>query len=124
MITLRWQEMEERQLMDITQSLANASGIELAKFSAKDIGTFCPGITAGVRSLYSSVWANVGEGRKEKPSNSQPVDALHAFYAPYVQVFRADRFMAPHIQKQVKSAGTIVVPLLSQLVETLEKRLQ
>lgn len=122
-IRLRWLEMEERQLIAITQSVASANGIELGKFNVRDVGTFCPGIATGVRSLYSSIWANVGEGRREEPSDSQPVDALHAFYAPYVKVFRADRFMAPHIQKQVKAVGTVVVPRLSQLVETLKKLL-
>lgn len=123
-ITLRWQEMEERQLIAITQRMAGAISVELGEFKARDVETCCPGTSIGVRSMYSSLWANVGGGRKEEPSDSQPVDALHAFYAPYVQVFRADRFMAPHIQKQVSSAGTIVVPRLSQLVETLEKQLR
>lgn len=123
-ITSRWQEMEERQLIAITQGVASAKGIELGKYEAKDVGTCCPGIATGVRSLYSSVWANVGGGRREEPSDSQPVDALHAFYAPYVQIFRADRFMAPHIQKQVGSTGTIVVSRLSQLVAILEKQLR
>jgi hypothetical protein len=123
-ITLRWQEMEERQLIAIAQRMATSIGIELGEFEMRDFDTNCPGISAGVRSMYSSVWANVGGGRREEISDSQPVDALHAFYAPYVQVFRADRFMAPHIQKQVERAGTIVVPRLSQLVETLEKQLR
>ena len=123
-ITLRWQEMEERQLIAITQRLASWIGIELGELEARDVDTHCPGISTGIRSMYSSVWMNVGGGRREKISDSQPVDALHACYAPYVQVFRADRFMAPHIQKQVGSAGTIVVPRLSQLVETLEKQLR
>lgn len=122
-ISSRWKEMEERQLVSITSQVASARGIELGKYQPSDVGTCCPGITACVRSLYSSVWANVGGGRKEEPSDSQPVDALHAFYAPYVKVFRADRFMAPHIQKQVRYAGTIVVPRLSQLVATLEKQI-
>lgn len=123
-ITLRWQEMEDRLLMAFTQRLATSIGIELGEFEARHIDTHCPGISAGIRSMYSSVWANVGEGRKEEISNSQPVDALHAFYAPYVRVFRADRFMAPHIQKQVRRAETIVVPRLSLLVDTLEKYLR
>lgn len=123
-IALCWQEMEERQLISVAQRIANAKGLELGKYEARDVETCCPGIATGVRSLYSSVWANVGEGRREEPSDSQPVDALHAFYAPYVQVFRADRFMAPHIQKHVGSTSTIVVPRLSQLVGVLEKQLR
>ena len=123
-IRSQWQEMEERQLMSLALRFARAQGIELGTYQVSDVDTCCPGIAAGVRSLYSSVWANVGGGRREEPSDSQPVDVLHAFYAPYVQVFRADRFMAPHIQKQVRNAGTIVVPRLSQLVDILEKQLR
>lgn len=122
-IAVRWQEMEERQLVDLTQRVADAEGVALGSYTAADVEVHCPGIAAGVKSLYSSVWANVGGGRKEEASDSQPVDALHAFYAPYVRVFRADRFMAPHIQKQVKRAGTIVVPRLSQLLDTLKEQL-
>jgi hypothetical protein len=122
-ITLRWQEMEERQLISVAQRMAGAIGIELGEFEGKDFDTHCPGVSAGVRSMYSSVWATVGGGRREEISDSQPVDALHALYAPYVQVFRADRFMAPHIQKHVRNAATVVVPRLSQLVDTLDKRL-
>ena len=115
--------MEQRQLVDLVQKIANSKRIDLGSYAAADVEAYCPGISAGIKSLYSSVWANVGGGRKEEASDSQPVDALHAFYAPYVQIFRADRFMAPHIQKQVINAGTIVVPRLSQLVNTLEKHL-
>jgi len=122
-ITSHWQEMEKRQLVSIAQGMARKNGVELGTCEAKEVSTFCPGISAGVRSLYSSVWDNVGGGRKEEISDSQPVDSLHAFYAPYVQVFRADRFMALHIQRQVKSAGTIVVARLTQLVGTLENEL-
>lgn len=122
-IASRWQQMQEQQLVAIIERVASTKGVELGKYEASDVCTCCPGIAAGVGSLYSSVWANVGGGRKEETSDSQPVDALHAFYAPYVQVFRADRFMAPHIQKQVLHAGTIVVPRLSQLVAALEKQL-
>ena len=122
-IASRWQEMEERQLVDIVLRIATVRGVNLGAYVAADVATHCPGIAAGVKSLYSSVWANVGGGRKEEASDSQPVDALHAFYAPYIKVFRADRFMAPHIQKQVKISGTIVVPRLSLLVGTLKNQL-
>jgi hypothetical protein len=118
-----WLAMEDQQLIRITQFSACELGIDLGEYNAKDVEIFCPGIATGIRALLSSVWANVGEGRKEEPSDSQPVDALHSLYAPYVQVFRADRFMAPHIQKQLINSRTTVVPRLSLLVGTLEKLL-
>ena len=123
-MTTLWQKMQDQQLIAITQRAAGTKGIGLDKYEASDVRTCCPGIAAVVGSLYSSVWMNVNGGRTEAPSDSQPVDALHACYAPYVKVFRADRFMAPHIDKQVRNAGTIVVPRLSQLVATLENELR
>jgi hypothetical protein len=122
-IKRQWLAMEDQQLVRIPKSSACGLGIDLGEYNAKDVEIFCPGIATGIRAMLSSVWANVGEGRKEEPSDSQPVDALHALYAPYVQVFRADRFMAPHIQKQLINSRTKVVPRLSLLVGALEKLL-
>lgn len=123
-VASRWKDIVDRQLLALPQSVASKGGIELGEFNVGDVSECCPGIAAGVRSLFSSVWANVGEGRKDEPSDSQPVDALHAFYAPYVDVFRADRFMAPHIQEHVKATGTIVVSRLSMLVGVLQQQLR
>ena len=55
------------------------------------------------------------------PSDSQAVDAMHAAYAPYVNVFRADRYMAPHIDKQVKQFGTRVVNKLEDVPAVLSE---
>lgn len=119
-IEKQWQTTQDQQLLNIVQRIAGNEKLNLGNFSVADVDRFCPGLSAGVRSLYSSMWENVGGSRKESPSDSQPVDALHAFYAPYVKIFRADRFMAPHIEKQVRRHGTIVVPRLTQLLSVLE----
>jgi hypothetical protein len=119
-LTRRWQDMIERQMVSIARTVASRMRLELGDISAADVDTYCPGLSTVMRSMYSSVWSNVAGGRKEQPSDSQPVDALHAMYAPYVQVFRADRFMAPHIQKQVKRHDTVVVSQLTKLLETLQ----
>jgi hypothetical protein len=123
-ISRRWAEMQDKLLVELVRRAADAKNITLDTFTPEDVDRHCPGVSATVRALYSSVWENVAGARKEEPSDSQPVDALHAMYAPYVRVFRADRFMAPHIQKQVNRHGTIVVPRLAHLVEVLEKEVQ
>lgn len=122
-ITSLWNNSVNQQLITATTRMADTASIKLEKFSPGDVDTYCPGISTLIRSMFSSVWENVGGSRKEQPSDSQPVDAIHALYAPYVTVFRADRFMTPHIQRQVLSAGTTVVPRLSQLITTLSKQL-
>lgn len=123
-ISRRWMETQGGQLVNLVRSVANAENLTLGPITPEDVDKRCPGISATVRALYSSAWENVAGSRKEEPSDSQPVDALHAMYAPYVRVFRADRFMAPHIQKQVNRHGTIVVSRLAQLVGVLESEIQ
>lgn len=123
-ISRLWMEMQDKQLVRLACIAADAQNITLDSITSEYVVKYCPGISTTVRALYSSGWENVAGSRKEKPSDSQPVDALHAMYAPYVRVFRADRFMAPHIQKYVNQYGTIVVPRLAQLVNVLEKEIQ
>jgi hypothetical protein len=118
-LSRRWQELQDQQLINIVQRAAIEHNLSLGSFTAADIDKYCPGISAMVRALYSSAWENIAGSRKEEPSDSQPVDALHAMYAPYVRVFRADRFMTPHIQKHVKHRETIVVSKLNNLVDVL-----
>jgi hypothetical protein len=119
-ITRRWTEMQDGQLVSLIQRTAREPNSRLRTIIAADVDKHCPGLSTTIRSLYSSVWDNVAGGRKEEPSDSQPVNAMHAMYAPYVRVFRADRFIAPHIQKHVARHGTIVVPRLANLVQVLE----
>lgn len=123
-ISHRWMKMQGNQLVALMQRAVEANNLAYRATTPDDVDKYCPGVSTAVRSLYSSAWENVAGSRQEEPSDSQPVDALHALYAPYVRVFRADRFMAPHVQKQVSRFGTIVVPRLAQLVGTLESEIK
>ncbi|MGF6211760.1 hypothetical protein [Comamonas sp. 4034] len=122
-ITKFWKENENDLLVTVASNSAKKAGIELSEIQSKDVDDFAPGLSTGIRSLFSSAWENIGGSRKEEPTDSQPVDAMHAIYAPYVSVFRADRFMTPHIQKQVRRFGTTVVPRLAGLLEELDSKL-
>ncbi|MBB5369955.1 MULTISPECIES: hypothetical protein [unclassified Janthinobacterium] len=119
-----WGKLQNSQLVHLIQHVANSEDISLRNYTPAEMQEYCPGMSSMIRSLYSSAWVNVTAARLEEPSDSQPVDAIHAIYAPYVQVFRADRFMAPHIQKQVQRHGTIVVSRLSKLIDVLNKEVQ
>lgn len=123
-ITIRWAEMVDYQLISLARASAERAQMDVGDCCASDVLAFCPGLSVCIRSLFSSVWTNVGEGRKEAPSDSQPVDALHALYAPYVSVFRADRFMAPHIKGQLSNTSSEVVSKLSQLVDVLDAKVR
>ena len=119
-----WQSRVDTQVVGIVRSVAAKCGIQLSEpITNREVSEFCPGIDATMRSMMSSVWDNVGGRRRTLPSDSQVPDAMHAMYAPYVDVFRADAYMAPHIQAQVKRHGTSVVQRLVQLPAEIERRL-
>lgn len=122
-IARKLREMEERTLVSLATRMAEERLITVGAITAKDVDLYCPGLSATVRSIYSSVWENVGGSRKEQPSDSQPVDAMHAIYAPYVMVFRADAFMAPHIRRQVERHGTRVEASLQKLPSILVEQI-
>ena len=121
---VEWEEGVDAMALNVAKQICEkTAGSWSNQINAKDIATFCPGINAVVRSLMNSLWENIGGSRKEQPSDSQFPDCMHALYAPYVDVFRADRFMAPHIRAQVSAQRTIVVSRLSELNEAIEERL-
>lgn len=120
----KWQARTDLMIRELIQRIAVHEGeASRGAVSTADVAKLCPGLDAVVRSQAMSVWDNVGGSRKELPSDSQFTDSLHAIYAPYVDIFRADAFMAPHIQSQVKRHGTLVVQRLTQLPDEIERRL-
>jgi hypothetical protein len=113
--------MQDSQLVQLVTLVAKKVGTPLGPITAKDVDIYCPGLSTCIRSLYMSAWQNVAGGRRDPVSDSQPVDAIHGFYAPYVDVFRADKYMANHIEKQASRYGTKVVPKLTQLLDALRR---
>lgn len=87
------------------------------------IAKYCPGLNAAVRSTMTAIWDSYGGSRRAQPSDSQFPDSMHAVYAPYVDIFRADRFMAPHVRRQLENATTTVVPVLADLPAAIEQKL-
>lgn len=83
----------------------------------------CPGLTTSVSSLYSA-WRSslLPNSRPAKPSDFQ--DGLHSTYAPYVDIFRADSFMAPHIKKFTEKYGTKIIPKLKGIIATIETEVE
>lgn len=121
----KWNRLLDKGIVDVAKGIAEhlypgRSG----QFDVEDVTKHCPGLVAMISSIYSSVWDNVSGSRKVLPSDSQFPDAMHAVYAPYVDLFRADRYMAPHIQKHVGVGGAQVVSKLADLPKAIEQRLR
>lgn len=116
-----WENWVSGHMESAVRGIALEGGMRLeGTIPANELALYCPGIDATVRSMLSSVWDNVGGTRRQLPSDSQFPDAMHAMYAPYIDVFRADSYMAPHIRMQVERHGTQVVAKLRDLPGVLE----
>lgn len=119
-----WARRVDELVIQVVNKQLRSCGLHMNQpLTSENTTRFCPGISAVVRSLMWSIWDNIGGSRKEAPSDSQAPDAMHAMYAPYVDIFRADKFMAPHIQKQVEHHGTLVASKLLDLPKLIESRL-
>ncbi|KWB38308.1 hypothetical protein DF038_03275 [Burkholderia cepacia] len=58
------------------------------------------------------------------PASSDLPDALHAYYLPYVDVFRADAFMAGQIKECSFPFATTVVESFTMLPDVIKKMLE
>ncbi len=119
----QWENWHDTFLVGLCKRLArDAHESELLSITPALIDERCPGLSVGVRSLLSAWRSSLTAMTPRAPKNSDFPDAVHAMYAPYVQIFRADAFMAPHIQKLTKRFGTAVVSKLEELPSTIQEQ--
>lgn len=116
----KWIELQDSALSNIAAQLAETMlKIKFEPLSSEVLELRCPGLTVAIRSLYSAWWT----ATTKMPRTPQPndfADVVHALYAPYVHVFRADSFMAPHIQRHAARYGVKVVPKLKGIGEAVD----
>ena len=120
----KWMELQENMLVQIATKLSeNLSYKGAYTLTSELINASCPGLSVGIKSLYRAWWT-VTRCMPRRPKPSDFPDALHAMYAPYVDIFRADSFMAPIINQYAWKFGTQIVPKLTALIPTIHKALQ
>ncbi len=77
-------------------------------------------------ALWTAFWTLASIARESflltprAPKASDLADAMHAVYAPYVDVFRADAFSAGHIRRHAGPYGVKVVSRLLDLPQVVE----
>ena len=112
-----------QQRIDSIQRIASNIALKVAGYqdavTVDQLRDSCPGLYAMLGTSFSAWHASVEHNRKA-PAPSDFGDALHALYAPYVDVFRADSSMAEHVKQHMPS-GTSVVQKLKQLIPTVEQ---
>jgi hypothetical protein len=117
-------ELQEKVLLAIATGLSeHFSCVGAGALTVALINQNCPGLSVGVNSLYAAGWAVTGCMPRRAKLSDFP-DALHAIYAPYVDIFRADSFMAPIIKEYAQKFGTQIVPKLATLIPTIQAALK
>lgn len=119
------QQLRLNVFVNMARRVAEATGVSLSNHSLEEtrlsrnaVGlSVC--ITSAVDSMLNSLSAT-----PRKPKDSDFIDVVHALYVPYVDVFRADGYMAPIIAKAAQRCGTKVVGKLTDLVGAIEKALK
>lgn len=118
-----WARLQDATLLNVAKRcLEHFSPGAYVSISARDVDNHCPGLSAFIRSVHSSVRDATNETPRQS-KESDFADGVHAMYAPYVDIFRADSYMANHIRRCVEGHGTTVVPKLSQLISAIDDRL-
>lgn len=113
--------------LKLAEVYSNEFGFEPADhvsiIDVDDVEKSCPGFSAMNRCHMGLLWTYVGGQAKKEISNSAYIDALHVMYAPYVDIFRADKNMAPHAETAIKASSTRVVRRLLDLPSVIENAL-
>lgn len=110
-----WKAIQDGLLLKIANQLVQNKFPDHGPFAdVRVIAEHCPGLTTMVRCICSAAWDSF-RMQSRPPQASDFADALHAIYAPYVSIFRADSYMAPHVAKHVNGGQTRVVGKLKDL---------
>lgn len=119
----KWRARQDDLLHSIAVSMSKKFITQdAAELTVPAIDRDCPGLSVGIRSLHASWWTTTGQRPRQTRLSDFP-DALHAMYAPYVDVFRADSFMAPFIAEPARKFGTTVVSKLTSLPSAIQSAL-
>ncbi len=120
----RWRKMQDELLCSaVMNAMQEAFPDFKGGVSASRIDQYCPGMSTFFRTIHSAIRDSLGRANQRRPSSSDYVDGLHALYAPYVDIFRADSYMSQHIKMHVSRHETTIVPNLSQLIPAIRVHL-
>jgi hypothetical protein len=109
-------------LRSISMKIAETQKLNLNAISMDDISRDAPGLSTCIATAVDAMWTSMSK-MPRKPAGSDFVDAIHTIYAPYVDIFRTDGFMAPLVVANTKKYKTEVVGKLADLVSAIERKL-
>ena len=121
----RWVHDSDVMTQKLAEAYSENFGLEptreVSPVDVDDIKRCCPGLATMTRSNMEFLWTYIGGQTKKEISSSAYPDAQHALYAPYVDIFRPDLTMAPHVKTALQSRSTRVVVRLLDLPDAIEE---
>jgi len=123
MTKAKWIGMQDQMLESVAKSMITQYRPDIRSvISAAGLDFYCPGFSTSFRVIHSSIWDSFNR-KGRTPHSNDYLDSLHALHAPYVDIFRADRYMAPYIAAHAAKYNTCIVPNLDALVPAIEAKL-
>lgn len=119
-----WEHMRDKFIVGTVCAMSRELGIPNDHFAIENIRRHCPGICAEAGVQFSFAWSYIAGGAKKEISNSAAADAMHAAYGPYVDIFRTDRSMTPHVTQSLEGSKTRVVGDRHKLIQAIQESLR
>lgn len=116
-----WNAMRAGLLRDFISKNASQSGAVLAR-SDDERETLCPGTSTAMNLLFAQFKKAILGGRPPIVA-SDFGDCLHAIYAPYVSIFRADKRTTPDLRPLVARWGTTATQRVDDVPGLIKARL-
>lgn len=118
--TARWQAQSEEMIRLVVNRLLQSEFPDTPP--SDDIAAilrYCPGISSLIGVAHASLKNSFGPNAR-RLARSDFVDAMHAMYAPYTNIFRADRYMAPIVKRHTERYGTLVAETLDKVPSAIQ----
>lgn len=116
-----WKGAWEDQIVNVVLKLAGDSQATPLALSSRQVITRCPGITCFFGVAFE-IFKRRASGGKRQLTRNDFQDALHAIYAPYVDVFRADGHTSSLLRPYSKRYGSKVIDRIEQLPSAILTR--
>lgn len=114
--------IQQQMLFDTVKRLGAEQGLDAGALSKKHLRQNAPGLYTVAIAAGLVLKASTGLYPRE-PLPSDFVDVIHAGYVPYVDIFRADGFIANQVKSLANNYGTTVVGKLTDLPHEIERKL-
>lgn len=117
-----WHAKQLEHLCGLGNEVIEAFGLDPGGVPIEDpalFDTFAPGFSLSTQALFAAGRSGTLD-RPRTAKGSDFADSAHAFFIPYMNVFRCDGFMAPVLTTLASRHGTTVVGKLTDLGDVIE----